>query len=128
MDLNHITDKIKLIENVFEKTKLLCSTNEMFRDLLLCNNTIGILERTIPELRMEEENLKDMIGHERTKRGLFNIVGSVIKTITGNLDSSDAKTYDEAIEKVEKDEKETDKLLRDQIQVVKPLLLISMKP
>ena len=114
-----MTDKIKLIENVFEKTKLLCTTNEMFRDLLLCNNTIGILEKTIPELRMEEENLKDMIGHERTKRGLFNIVGSVIKTITGNLDSSDAKTYDEAIEKVEKDEKETAKLLRDQIQVVK---------
>ena len=53
----------------------------------------------------------------RTKRGLFNGVGTIWKTITGNLDASDGEYYNECIEKVSRDEREVQNLLKNQISV-----------
>lgn len=45
-----------------------------------------------------EGKLAEIIPHpQRTKRGLINIMGSVFKSITGNLDSSDGERYENLI-------------------------------
>ena len=43
--------------------------------------------------------------HNRNKRGLINGLGSIIKSITGNLDSQDAERYDEIFRKIEENQK-----------------------
>lgn len=53
----------------------------------------------------------------RTKRGIINGLGSLWKAITGNLDSEDGEYYDECIDKLEKDEKQMQDLMKNQIQV-----------
>jgi hypothetical protein len=53
----------------------------------------------------------------RSKRGVLNGLGSIWKTLTGNLDSSDGEYYDQCINKLEKDDREIQNLIKEQIQV-----------
>lgn len=43
---------------------------------------------------------KQLVPSYRIKRGILNPIGSLIKIITGNLDSEDAKRYDQLIENI----------------------------
>jgi hypothetical protein len=54
---------------------------------------------------------------ERSKRGILNSLGSIWKTLTGNLDSSDGEYYDQRIDKLEKDDREIKNLIKEHIQV-----------
>ena len=52
-----------------------------------------------------------LINIKREKRGLINGLGSIIKSITGNLDETDKKRYDQIIENINVNEnKLTDKI------------------
>lgn len=53
----------------------------------------------------------------RQRRGLFNGVGTVWKTLTGNLDASDGEYFNDCIEKVSRDERHIESLLKNQISV-----------
>lgn len=68
------------------------------------------------------QKLKEVTGvtkdfRFRTKRGLINGIGSIFKSITGNLDSSDGDYYNECINKINRDERELENLLKSQISV-----------
>ena len=52
-----------------------------------------------------------LINIKREKRGLINGLGSIIKSITGNLDETDKERYDQIIENINVNEnKLTDKI------------------
>lgn len=53
----------------------------------------------------------------REKRGIFNGIGTVWKSITGNLDASDGEYYNDCINKITKDEYQIENLLKNQISV-----------
>lgn len=53
----------------------------------------------------------------RKRRGIFNGIGSVWKSITGNLDASDGEYFNECINKVSQDERHIETLLKNQISV-----------
>lgn len=62
---------------------------------------VSILEFNIFRLETKINNLFD---HKRNKRGLINGLGSIIKSITGNLDSQDAEKYDKLFEKIKQNQ------------------------
>lgn len=52
-----------------------------------------------------ENKIKEIIPHpERIKRGLINILGSVFKAITGNLDATDGDRYERIIKELQTNE------------------------
>lgn len=53
----------------------------------------------------------------RQRRGLFNGIGTVWKTLTSNLDASDGEYFNDCIEKVSRDERHIESLLKNQISV-----------
>lgn len=53
----------------------------------------------------------------REKRGIFNGIGTVWKSITGNLDATDGEYFNECINKVIHDEYQIENLLKNQISV-----------
>lgn len=53
----------------------------------------------------------------RRKRFLINAAGSLIKWITGNLDATDGQYFNDAIDKLEKDDSETQTLMKTQISI-----------
>lgn len=56
------------------------------------------------------------------KRGLINLVGNIIKGAFGTLDENDAEYYNNAINKVNSNEKHLLDLLKQQVQVAKSTL------
>lgn len=58
----------------------------------------------------------------RRKRYLLNAAGSLIKWITGNLDENDGKYFNEAIDRLEKDDTQTQSLMRSQISITTKII------
>jgi hypothetical protein len=54
---------------------------------------------------------------ERSKRGILNDLGSIWKTLTGNLDASDGEYYDQCMDKLEKDDSEIQSVIKEHIQI-----------
>lgn len=66
----------------------------------LINNTYTVFELQIEYLSHKITKILDHLNTfepNRNKRGLIDGLGSIIKSVTGNLDSSDAVKYDTAI-------------------------------
>lgn len=54
----------------------------------------------------------------RYKRGILNGIGSIWKAISGNLDAADGEYFNDCINKLEKDDREIQTLLKSQIHIV----------
>lgn len=48
--------------------------------------------------------INNLFSYKRNKRGLINGLGSIVKAISGNLDSEDAVKYDKLFEKINKNQ------------------------
>lgn len=118
LDLTVINEKLNLIHNSFSKTKQLCIENKSFLKTRYCNTSLPILSTTISSLETRENELKNLLGHKRVKRGWFNAIGTVFKTITGVLDNDDAEYYNDSIDKLNSNELDLTHLLKSQIQIV----------
>lgn len=92
-DLNPIILEInKLHSKSLNLTQLISNNTQYYQD---ASNYIKIL--TLIKERVERK-IKGIIPHpERTKRGLINGLGSIFKSITGNLDSADGEKYEKLI-------------------------------
>lgn len=91
IDLDVIESKINSTYMQLEtyKTRL---TNETY---LLFENQIDHLLTSLNKVNIQLKSLEPV----RAKRGLVDGFGSIIKSITGNLDHSDAEHYDNLIKK-----------------------------
>lgn len=68
-------------------------------------------------LKYREVNSETRNYAFREKRGVFNGIGTVWKSITGNLDASDGEYFNECINKITRDERHIETLLKNQISV-----------
>lgn len=68
-------------------------------------------------LKYKEIFADTMKYHFRKRRGILNGLGTIWKSITGNLDASDGEYFNECINKVSRDEREIENLLKNQISV-----------
>ncbi|GBP80092.1 hypothetical protein EVAR_22015_1 [Eumeta japonica] len=82
-----------------------------------CTNRVNNTEKSIGKLYKLYGSLSHLTATKRMKRGWFDGIGSVMKTVFGTLDSDDAVYYDESIEKVLKDDEHIYKLMKNQIRV-----------
>lgn len=61
------------------------------------NNYCKILKNNIEIMKRKIKQLVPTYGR-KSKRGAFNVLGNIIKAVTGNLDSQDAEYYDQTIQ------------------------------
>ncbi|KAJ8911126.1 hypothetical protein NQ315_003302 [Exocentrus adspersus] len=76
---------------------------------------ISLLEQISESLNLKFEEV--YADTKRYKRGVFNGIGTIFKSITGNLDSSDGEYYNDCINKLNRDEHQLETLLKNQISV-----------
>ncbi|KAL0883675.1 hypothetical protein ABMA27_015800 [Loxostege sticticalis] len=103
VQLNDIRDKIDTLQNQLNsyKTQLINDT------YLLYETQIDYLSDKLGKVLVQLNSLEP----NRVKRGIVDGLGSVIKSITGNLDHSDAIKYSKAINLLKKWISEHDKIL-----------------
>lgn len=89
-EVNKLQIKTKnLTDNVNTHAEYKTETSNYIKILLLIQDRV-------------ETKLKELIPHpQRTRRGLINAVGSIFKTITGNLDASDGERYERLIKNLQ---------------------------
>lgn len=89
VQLDELEDKIDLLRNqlIDHKARL---TNDTF---LLYETQIDYLTNKLGKVKQQLKSLEP----NRAKRGIVDGLGSIIKSITGNLDQSDAEKYNKAI-------------------------------
>lgn len=98
-DLTPLIFKFHTIKNQTEKLSLSIKNNsEYYNQYVNSFNSLTTLEKRIENLI--EQILPFKYAH-KTKRGLFNPLGSFIKCITGNLDQNDAEQIDAKIKKLQ---------------------------
>ena len=84
-----------------EYYKLINNKNEIFNHM--DKNLTIELKTYINILKFNCEQLSDKIKiltSHRSKRGIVNGLGTIVKTLTGNLDAEDGRKYDEMFEKI----------------------------
>lgn len=112
-------NKLQYLENVFTKTTIICQ-NKIIDSLSFCKTPIKLLNHLIPSLYEKQNIVKTLMGHnyKRNKRALFNGIGVAFKSLFGTMDFNDAEYYDQAINKVNENEKHMISLIKQQIKVV----------
>lgn len=88
IDLNSLVVQLENNIEEYSKLKLISSSNsETYRELM------GLTVQTESFIELTRDRLQQIIPSSRAKRGILNPLGSIIKVITGNLDSEDARRY-----------------------------------
>lgn len=88
----------------------------------LNNKTLSLYEPHIEYLKYKLSKISDQLltfGLVRAKRGLIDGLGSVIKSISGNLDYTDAIKYDNAIKTLSENENKIANELNNHISIEK---------
>lgn len=118
-NISFYNKKLTLIENTFDKSLELCRGNSLKTYTFHCAQTLEFLSIQIPKLNQKEETLGHLINHRRSRRGVFNGGGYALNWLFGVPDADDAQYYNDAIKRVEEDDKNLQILMKEQIQVIK---------
>lgn len=84
-------------------------------------NSYHIIGNLEDKIKLQFEQINPLIiknNKHRIRRGIIDGLGSIIKTITGNLDAEDAEKYDKAIEVLSSNQNKIKTLLKDQITIL----------
>lgn len=109
--------KLDVFREILKQTNQLCFSPAL-KSLYACTSSLSILKKLFPSIEEQDIAFKDLVGHRRDKRGLFDAVGKVFKIFIGTLDEEDAKYYNDAINDLILGERDLSDLMKTQIQVV----------
>lgn len=122
LDLSHIQPHLKNVEYLFDKTSKLCDSVSSSQVKIDCLNSLNSLQLQHSNNVKKFSSISYLVQVnevKRSKRGLIDAGGSLLKTFFGTLDSDDAYKFTNAINKVQSDEKQLTILMRDNIHVIK---------
>lgn len=100
-----------------QQTNELC-LNQLLNSYSACTTSLKILQNLLPTIVEQDLSFKELVGHQRSKRGLFDAVGKVFKVLIGTLDADDAENYNNAINELSNGERDLTSLLKTQSSVV----------
>ncbi|KAK9686977.1 Baculovirus F protein [Popillia japonica] len=86
-----------------------------------CKQTLDIIKHQIDNINVKSEILRYLLGLDtqiRKKRGLINGLSYALNWLTGTPDADDAEYYTESIRSLLNDNKQTQTLLKSQIQII----------
>ncbi|XP_050311186.1 uncharacterized protein LOC126746836 [Anthonomus grandis grandis] len=114
-DVSDIIQETKYLEQTFIKLK---ESIHKFFDNNSFLNSYNLVNSLSAKVNLQIEQLNPLFNN-RNKRGLINGLGSIIKTITGNLAQEDAEKYDKAILEISNNQNSQKTFIKEQITISK---------
>ena len=108
-----INEYISLQES-FQRLLITLENSTYKEEFFNSYNLVFVLENKIKSQILQ---INPVAFKNRTKRGLVNGFGTIIKTLTGNLDQENAVKYDKAISLILKNEKNLKSIIKEQITI-----------
>jgi hypothetical protein len=125
LNLKDMSQESERVEQYIDHISKLCSATET-RNWTDCNHFETIARDKLNQVKGSENVLKDLIESDavprRRRRGIFNFIGEVSKTLFGTLDSDDADYYNEQIKRFEENGEDIAGLMKQQLSIVKASL------
>lgn len=122
MDLSHIQPHLDSVDFLLVRITKYCNTTQSSKLKTECYNALSSL-KALHSSNIHKFSsisyLTQLKETKRSKRGLIDAGGSLLKTFFGTLDVDDAIKFTSAINKVQSDEKQLTLLMRDNIHVIK---------
>lgn len=115
---------ISTFKSAFDKNDkiletLLKTLNPSYHNMITFTSEVkthlSLLEQISKSIRTKFDEI--YLDTKRYKRGILNGIGSIFKSITGNLDAEDGEYYSNCINKLNQDERHLENLLKNQISV-----------
>lgn len=123
LDVGHINPNLEKVELLIEKVSLFCNSMVSSKINSDCTNSLATLKHqhvnNINKFSSVSYLLSEESSRRRSRRGLIDFGGSLLKTFFGTMDSEDAVKYSNAINDVQSDEKKLAHLMKDNIHVIK---------
>lgn len=122
LDVSHIQPHLNTLDFMLERVSGLCNSLASSQTQIDCVNILTSLRTLyISNVRKFSSVSYLILGQQnrRTKRGLIDAGGSILKTLFGTLDSGDAEKFNDAINEVQSDENKLAHLMKDNIHVIK---------
>ncbi|XP_060806600.1 uncharacterized protein LOC132903168 [Amyelois transitella] len=123
IDLSHIQPHLDNVEYLFERISKYCVSSQSSSKIQSdCTNSLNSLESQHANNVKKFSSISYLVQVQQTKRskrGLVDLGGSILKTFFGTLDASDAIIYTDAINQVQSSEKQLAHLMQDNIHVIK---------
>lgn len=118
-DLEPIKNEIQYIQQIKKNLTTAINVGLSHPYFIELDNFLRVLNY---QLTATEQKFNSLSPSHRVKRGLINGLGSIIKSISGNLDADDAAHYDEAINELENNQKEIVQTVNHQISLTSEIL------
>lgn len=118
-DLEPIRKEIQTLKEINENLTLAISLGLSHPYYVELDNFIRAISF---QMITAEQKFNSLSPAHRVKRGLVNALGSIIKSISGNLDAEDAAHYDKAISDLENNQKKVVTTLNKQISLTSEIL------
>jgi hypothetical protein len=116
-DLSPIAEEITAVRTQFTNLK------RIINDTHLHKSDLRNYERGLEyQLNAVARKFQTICPLSRTKRGLINGLGSIIKIITGNLDNKDAERYNNAISTLQENERTIVKTVDQHLSLTSKIL------
>lgn len=125
INMSHLNDMFMKTKQYYTKSLNLCTralTNPYKHNHISfhCEQTLKLINEQLAEINNKNEILNYITGKvtSRLGRGLINGVSFALNWLFGTPDADDAKYYTESINVLLNDNKQTQTLLKSQIQVI----------
>lgn len=109
-NLKPLIEESEYLNQHYKKLKTELNDKKLTTEFDNYDKIINYLQQTINE---KFNNINVQSINKRTKRGLINGLGSIVKSISGNLDAEDGRKYDKIINHM----KHNMKSLQDQLEM-----------
>lgn len=116
-DLTKLINEADSLKKSYSKIKSAINSSQ-YKDQydLEYTNTYRIIETLESKVETHISQLNPV--NIRKKRGIINGAGSIIKAITGNLDSNDAERYDKMIDQLQKSQNQVKTIVENQLSLM----------
>jgi len=125
INFTYLQESLTIANNFFSRSSHLCQLTtqgniEPNHVNFHCDVSLKIIKDSLSQLKEKDEILSELTegSHKRYKRGLVNGVSYAFNWLFGMPDAEDAKFYSESIHNLMNDNKQTQTLLKSQIQII----------
>ncbi|KAJ0175262.1 hypothetical protein K1T71_009403 [Dendrolimus kikuchii] len=118
-DFSYIQPHIENIKNIINTVKTTCNSYKSSKIQTDCSNTLNPLETLLVNVENNFIAVSHLTNKNRIKRSSwFGFGGLILKQLFGSLDEDDAKTFSDAINAVQDDQRHLSSLMKDNIHVI----------
>lgn len=116
INITRTEDRIVVIQKVLTQVSHLCMTK--------CqeNYEIKTISSRFSRLRKKESLLYNIMGKQRVKRGLLNVIGDASKILFGTLSDSDLNIINKEFDQLYNDNKVLNEAIKNNTKVIKMIL------